>query len=100
MTRAKKRGPLAVLAAYLVAGTFLLQFGSCIGMALNLGVTAFDTSTLLDENDAFFGTYPCGTPAFMIVDQDGIPVDETVFGLEDDLIWDCPIYAFVTTDDG
>jgi hypothetical protein len=63
-------------------------------MALNAGVTAFDTSTLLDENDLFLGIFaPCGVPDWMTVDENGIPVDGIVFGAEDDLLWDCPVYG-------
>jgi hypothetical protein len=100
MTRLRRRRHLVVLAAYLATGSFLLQLGPCISMALNAGVSAFDTSTLLDENDLFLGTFaPCGTPAWMIVDENGNPTSE-IFAWEDDLLFDCPVYAFVEPGDG
>lgn len=100
MTRLRRRRHLVVLAAYLATGGFLLQLGPCISMALNTGVTAFDAGTLLDENGLFLGFLaPCGTPNFMFVDENGVPVDGIVFETGDDLIFDCPVTS-ITQDAG
>ncbi|MBN2560615.1 MAG: hypothetical protein JXQ75_06770 [Phycisphaerae bacterium] len=94
MTRARRRGRVTVLASYLVAGALLLQLGGCLAVALNFGVTAFDFSQLLDENELFFGIAPCGRPNIQYVDADGNPVGNVLY-TEDDLIWDCPVTEVV-----
>lgn len=91
MRRSKTRGRATVLASYLVVGAFLLQLGPCIGMALNMGVTAFDFSALLDENELLFGIFaPCGRPNVQYVDEEGTPTGGILYA-EDDMIWDCPV---------
>ena len=102
MTRVKKRGRLVVLASYLVTGALLLQLGGCLTMALQTGVTAFDFSRLLDDNDLIMGIFaPCGAQNYMYVDEDGNPIDGVVYGTEDDLLWDCPVHGVLQpTGDG
>ena len=98
MRSTKRRGRVTVLASYLVAGAMVLQLGGCLTMALQSGVTAFDFSWLLDENELFLGIFaPCGAPNYRYVDEDGNPIDNTVYNTEDDLIWDCPVTEILTT---
>ena len=99
MKRSKTRGRAIVLATYLVAGAFLLQLGPCMGMALNMGVTSFDFSVLLDENELLFGLFaPCGQPHVRYVNEDGTLAREE--GLGDERIWDCPVTVTVIGPDG
>ena len=98
MRKSKSRRGVAVLAAYLLAGAFLMQLGPCLSMAFNTGVTAFDVGTLLDENELFLGVFaPCGRPNVQIVDADGVPQGEVLY-TGDDMIFDCG-YQLVGPDD-
>jgi hypothetical protein len=98
MRKSKSRRGVAVLAAYLLAGAFLMQLGACLSMALNTGAVAFDASTLLDENELFLGVFaPCGRPNVQMVDADGVPQGEVLY-TGDDMIFDCG-YELVGPDD-
>ncbi len=89
---------VARLAAYLVTGAILLQFGGCIAMALNSGAAAFDAGILLDENELLFGVFaPCGRPNVQFVNVNGVPTEDVRYA-EDDLIWDCPITEILDPD--
>lgn len=97
MLRAKRRGRIAVLATYLVAGAFLLQLGPCMTMALSTGTSAFNFGSLLDSNGVFLGVFAmCGVPDVQMVDANGVPVGG-VLNAADDLITDCPIKNVTTT---
>jgi len=99
MKRSKRHGRVTILATYLVAGAFLMQLGPCIGMGLNAGVTAFDFSTLLDENERVLGLFaPCGRPNIQYLDADGSQTGVILYA-EDDMIWDCPV-TLIETGDG
>ena len=97
MTNAKKRGRIAVLAAYLMAGAFLMQLGPCMVMGLSTGTAGFNFGSLLDQNGVFLGIFAmCGRPNIQYVDQNGVP-DGGILYTEDDIIYDCPFTEITIT---
>ena len=97
MTNAKRRGRIAVLAAYLMAGAFLMQLGPCMVMGLSTGTAAFNFGSLLDENGVFLGIFAmCGRPNIQYFNADGSP-NGGVRYTEDDLIYDCPFSEVTAT---
>ena len=95
-----RRVKILSLATYLTVGTYLTQLGGCFTIGANTAVASFPFSSLLDENELFLGVFaPCGTPNFVIVDENGNQTGE-VFNTEDDLIFFCPVSVFQETAGG
>ncbi len=92
------RRRVTLLAAFVFAGAFMMQLGSCFSMLLNTSVAAYDAGTLLDEDGLLLGVFaPCGQPNVRYLDASGVPGE--VINSEDDLITDCPV-TLITTGDG
>ncbi len=99
MKRMTRRRRTVLLATYLLAGSFILQLGPVCSLAATQGLTSFDVSLLLGEDESLFGLgiwYPCGEPNIRQYDQNGIPVGD-VINAEDDLIVGCPITRITVT---
>lgn len=94
MTRMIRRRKTVKLAAYLLAGAFILQLGPFCSMAASQGLLSFDKSLLLGDDESLLGTglfFPCGVPNTVLVDQNGNLIDGIIYGSADDLIYGCPI---------
>ena len=95
-----RRVKILCLATYLTVGTYLTQLGGCLTIGANTAVASFPFSNFLDENELFLGVFaPCGTPNFVVVDENGTTQGE-IFNTEDDLIFFCPVSVVQQTTGG
>lgn len=95
-----RRAKILCLATYLTVGTYLTQLGGCFTIGANTAVASFPFSNLLDENELFLGVFaPCGTPNFVIIDENGNQQGE-IFNQGDDLIFFCPVGVVQQTTGG
>ncbi len=91
------RRRVALLAAFVLSGAFMMQLGPCFSMLLNTSAAAYDAGTLLDEDGLLLGIFaPCGQPNVRFIDADGT-VGE-IINAEDDLIADCPVTGIILGD--
>ena len=95
-----RRSKILCLATYLTVGTYLTQLGGCFTIGANTALASFPASIFLDENELFLGVFaPCGTPNFVIVDENGTQQGE-IFNQADDLIFFCPVSVVQQTAGG
>jgi hypothetical protein len=100
----KRRLRVTMLAASLLGGGTVLQFGSCAASAINLGLAATDFCALINfvsggTNCSIGPFVPCGVPNIQVIDENGFPVGPTLF-TEDDLLLDCPVTFVLQPENG
>ncbi|RIK67693.1 MAG: hypothetical protein DCC65_06075 [Planctomycetota bacterium] len=92
----KRRIRILKIASMLSVGAYVMQINNCITGGINTALAATPFGTILTDL-GFPGV--CGTPNFIVVDENGIPTGE-VQNTEDDLVYFCPVTQIVDVQDG
>ena len=94
----KRRTKLLKVCSCLAVGSYVLQLGGCFSLFANTALAGFPAGTILSALPLPFA--PCGTPNFVVVDENGVAQGE-VENTEDDLFFFCPVDVVVqATGDG